>query len=117
MNRFLLFCQRLKYRAVQTALSVNIGCHNLFPHDGSRHSGIDRHVNSQLLADIQSVDQGLVQRLISCNNGDSQKFDGRVLCRHHHGNGVIMSRITVQNNFSFLHSFFSSSQYRQPYGT
>ena len=98
-----LFRQRLKYRAVQTCLAVDIGSHHFLPDHRASASRVHRHIQSQALAYVQGVHRRLLKRLVSGNYRNSQKVDLLVNSRQRNGDRVVMAGITVQNDFSLIH--------------
>ena len=105
MLRLSLEVQGAEDRTVKACIAVDICSDYLLPHYGPLHAGIYRCIYAKLLAEIESVDEILLQDLIAGDHGDTEKVDGRMLCSHHYGYRIIMSGITVQDYLSFFHSF------------
>ena len=107
LHAVLLFrspCQRCKNRAVHTALPVDIPCHHLFFSDHRLLASlIDRYIQIQILTNIQRILYCFLHRLISRRHRYTKQLKHIAFRRKHDRYRVVMPRITVQNNFSFIH--------------
>ena len=67
------------------------------------HTLIYRHIKVEILADVQSVAGGLLQGLVTANGGDTKQINVWVFAGHHDGDGIIMPRITIENDLLLCH--------------
>lgn len=87
-------------RAVKTRLPVDFGRgYDLAENEGTRRPGRDRTVETAELRDAKGVRRHLLDRLVSGDRRDGENLDVGMTRRKEHGDGVVIARIAVQNDF------------------
>ena len=87
---------------IQTRLTVNICCVLRRTHEWTTHTHGYRNIpNTCQGTDFESVACGLLKRLIACYCGDGEQVNLRMTSGQKYGDGVVVTRITVQDNFVF----------------
>src|SRR5436309_8985674 len=85
---------------------MNISCMPCRAHQRAIHTSGNRHITDICQrTDFQSIKGSLIKRLVTCNSSDSQQVNVRMVGCEQNGNGIIMARVTVKNNFVF-HLFY-----------
>ena len=89
-----------QFNAVKTGFAVNGSCHFLLAHQRTVTSGMHRHVGGmRLFQHCTGVVGHLVKALIATYRGDAQQIDIRIAHGKQDGDGVIMSRIAIKDDF------------------
>ena len=89
-----------QFNAVKTGFAVNGSCHFLLAHQRTVTSGMHRHVGGmRLFQHCTGVVGHLVKALIATYRGDAQQIDIGIAHGKQDGDGVIMSRIAIKDDF------------------
>ena len=92
--------QLIELRAVESGITVNAFFYRArLDNHWHAHAFVYRNVNIKVLHHIQCITGDFFQGLIATDGGDSEQFDFRMLGCHHDGDGVVVTRVAVEDDF------------------